>query len=239
MVFPSFLQSVEQFQSRLEEAEKAAIQKQHDCRPGWQKHRYSDYEYNARKREEKEEQKERSVENLTHREQPKERYYKDYTQEQRRDRPANDKEPRYSNKDTSTKDISSRIARNFQPMRNYEKPFASPLKPVFLRPSDEGEQENRPQSSQSRLHTPALVSCGFRKPGDDAGVIPRWRKMQPVKEDDQATQEEKQFKNHEPAVTSGEKDPREKLEEISEDALRKKEPLDQSSDLRYLRVHVR
>ncbi|KAJ6662312.1 hypothetical protein lerEdw1_012476 [Lerista edwardsae] len=220
--------SVEQFQSRLEEAEKAAILKQQDCRPGWQKHRYSDYESNARKREEKEE-KERGVEKPIHlhREQPKEKYYYDYTQEQRRDRPANDKEPRYS-KDSSAKDISSRIARNLQPIRNYEKPFASPLKPVFLRPSDEGEQENRPQSSQSRSHTPASVSCGFRKPGDDAGVIPRWRKTQPVKED-QTTQDEKQFKSHEPAVTSGEKDPRDKLEEISEDALRKKEPLDSKS----------
>ncbi|XP_066477761.1 CWF19-like protein 2 [Tiliqua scincoides] len=217
--------SVEQFQSRLEEAERAAVLKENDHRQGWRKHRYLEYEYSARKREENEKQEEKDVEKVTFREQPKER---NYTQEQRKDRPTNDNEPRYSNKDSSTKEFSPRIVKDFQPLRNYERPFSSLSKPVFLRPNVEWEQENKPKCSQSRSLTPASVSCSFRKPGDDSEVIPRWRKTQPMKEEAQATRDEKQFKT-DLVVTSGEKDPRDKLEEIPEDSLGEKEQLDSKS----------
>lgn len=226
---------MEQFQSRLEEAERTAVLKDNDRRQGWQKHRYSEYEYNARKREEKEKPEERRVEKA-YREQPKERDNKDYNQERRRDRPINDKETRYSNLDSSTKEFS-RVAKDWRPLRNYEKPFSSPSKPVFMRPND-GEQENRTTSSKSILPTPASMSCRFRKPGDDAAVIPRWHKTQPVKEDDQAAPDEKPFKT-DLAVTSREKEPTKKPEEIPEDILGRKKPLDsKASHFRYLELHA-
>ncbi|XP_053167495.1 CWF19-like protein 2 isoform X2 [Hemicordylus capensis] len=214
--------SVEIFHSRLEEAERAAAPKESDCR-SWQKHKYSKTECSVRKGKEK--QEESDVEKGAYKEQAKERY-KEYSPEWRsrkRDKPTGEKVPRHHNKESSTKDFSYGTAKGSYQRSNYEKPFWSPLKATFLKPNEDGEQESRLQSSSSKLVTPAPVSHGFRKPGDDTEVIPTWLKIQPQDGDGKANLNEKAFKM-EVAVTSGEKE-----EEIAGDGLEKKELSDSKS----------
>ncbi|XP_061484667.1 CWF19-like protein 2 isoform X2 [Rhineura floridana] len=216
--------SVELFQSRLEEAKKAAVPKENDHRRGWQICKYSRNERGMRQKEEKGKQGESNAEKHADKERSEERCTKEYSQERRsckRDRPT--EEPRQSNKD-----IPYRTVKESYKIRNYEKPFSSPFRAAFLKPNDDADQGSRLQSPSSQLLTPSSMSCGFRKPSDD---VPRWRKTQPKEDIARATLDEKPL-NTEMAVTSKEEGLREKQEEIPKGALEKKEPLDSKSSFK-------
>ncbi|XP_060090847.1 CWF19-like protein 2 [Heteronotia binoei] len=233
--------SVELFESRLKEAERAAVQKENEHRR-WQKSEYSE-ESRVRQRKDKEKQGERDG----YKGKPKNREGKDYFQETRnyvRDRLMEDKDLRHSSKGSAMKDFSSRTAQHSH-QRSCEESLPSPAKPAFWKPHEDGGQEVQSFSS-SKLHTQGSVTCGFRKPAydteDDIPVrhgfrkpdystedIPRWRRTQPKEGDgkpsttEMATLDEKQSKT-EMAITSIENDPKEKKEEIAEDVLESKEP---------------
>ncbi|XP_042313932.1 CWF19-like protein 2 isoform X2 [Sceloporus undulatus] len=226
--------SVELFRSRLEEAETSVIRKENDWKRSWQKSKYPGKECSMRQREAKEKQEESSTEKHSYKEHINERHNEDYSQEERhsrRDRPTDDREPKHSTKESTVRDFSYRTARDFNPIKNYEKPFLKPLKAMFLKPNDDGDQEGKLQSRSSRLVTPSSMGYGFRKPGDDDDdAIPRWRKAQPKEDIGKETVDEKSSRNE--TFVIGEKDTREKHKEIQKDALKKKEMLD--SKLSYL-----
>ncbi|XP_044297759.1 CWF19-like protein 2 [Varanus komodoensis] len=211
--------SVELFQSKLEEAEKAAVQKENDSRRGWQKCKYSGNEGSMRQREEKEMRDENRIEKCAHKEGPKESYNKEYSQEKRscgRDWTTDDKKPRHNNKEFAVKDSSYRTAKDSYQIRNYEKPFLSPLKATFLKPNDDGDQEDKLRSTSYQLHASSPLNRSFRKPGD-SDAIPSWRKVQTVEENVKAVLEEEPAKM-EIAVSQREEDEREKQEEMLDGA---------------------
>ncbi|KAH0625142.1 hypothetical protein JD844_033292 [Phrynosoma platyrhinos] len=217
--------SVELFHSRLEEAEASVIKKENDWKRRWQKSKYPGKECRMRQREEKEKQEESSAEKHSYKE-----HNEDYSQEERssrRDRPTEDREPKHSNKEFTVKGFTYRTARDSNPIKNDEKPFLKPLKAMFLKPNDDGDQEGKLRRPSSQLVTPSSMGYGFRKPGDDDNddAIPRWRKAQPKEDIGKATVDEKTSRN-EKIVISREKDTREKQKEIQKDALEKKEVLD-------------
>ncbi|XP_054829337.1 CWF19-like protein 2 isoform X2 [Eublepharis macularius] len=238
--------SVELFESKLKEAESAAVQKENEHRRGrWQKCDYSEMENPVRQKKDKEKQEERD----SYKENPKDRDNKDGFQEMRnyvRDRLAEDKEPRHSSKESALRDFSSRIAQ-YSHQRSSEKSLPSPLKSTFWKPDEDGGQKAQIFSS-SKLLNRSSASCGFRKPGYDTEDIPvsrgfrkpdystedipRWRRTQPKEGDRKATLDEKSFTTEmatldekqsetEMAIISKE---REKKEAISEDAVENKEP---------------
>ncbi|XP_007437475.2 CWF19-like protein 2 [Python bivittatus] len=218
--------SVELFQSKLKEAETAAVQKENVGRRDWQKYKYS--ESKCTLREGKEKQEENNPEKFSYKEQPKEKHSKVYSEEQRNYKGnglTETKESRPSNKESTVADLTYRTRKDPHPLKHYEKPFSSSLKAAFLKPNNEGDEGGRQQRTPSQLLTPSGMSCGFRKPVDDADVIPRWRKAQPKGEIGKATLNEKPSKAN-MTVTSREEEPREKGEEISETAMETKEPLE-------------
>nr|XP_056714106.1 CWF19-like protein 2 [Euleptes europaea] len=239
--------STELFESRLKEAERAAIQKGNERRK-WQKSDYSKKEIHVRQRKDKDKQEERDG----YKGKPKDRDNKDYFQEPRyyvRDRLREEKEPSHSSKGSAVKDFSCRTAQ-YSHQRSCEKSLPSPMKPAFWKPGEDGEKEVQSFSS-SKLHTHGSATSGFRKPSYDTEDIPvrrvfrkpdystedvpRWRRAQPKEGDGKATLDEKPLTTEratldekpsktEMAITSRENDPREKKEEITEDALENKEP---------------
>ncbi|XP_015276375.1 PREDICTED: CWF19-like protein 2 [Gekko japonicus] len=235
--------SVDMFESRLKEAERAAVQKENEHRR-WQKYEYSE---DVRQRKDKEKHEERDG----YQGKPKDRNSKDYFQEMRnymRERLTEDKHPRHSSIGSAGKDFSSRTAQ-YSHQRSCEKSSPGPLKPAFWKPHEDGGQEVQSFSS-SKLRTQGSATCGFRKPNYDTEdipvrhgfrkpdysteEIPRWRRTQPKEVDGKATLDEKPSTtemaalDEKPsttgmAVTSRKNDPREK-KEIGEDALESEEP---------------
>ncbi|CAI5773263.1 2 isoform X1 [Podarcis lilfordi] len=221
--------SMELFQSRLEEAEKAVAPQKAYYRRGWQKCKYSRNECSTRQEEEKGEQEQSSIEKRAVKERLEERFNKEYSPEQRsykRDRPTEDRESRHSNKA-----FPYRTAKESYQIRNYDKPFSSPFKAAFLKPNDDGDQGSRLQSPASQLLTPTSMSRGFRKPGYSDDATPRWRKAEPKEEDARATLDENPLKT-EMAVTHSEKDSRNKQQEIPKGAVprwRKAQPKEEEA----------
>ncbi|XP_048350177.1 CWF19-like protein 2 isoform X2 [Sphaerodactylus townsendi] len=236
--------SMELFESRLKEAERAAVQKENERRK-WPKSNYSEKESHMRPRRDKEKQQQQ--ERDEYKGKPKDRDSEDYFQETRnctRNRLKEDKEPSHSSKGSAGKDFSPRTAQ-YSHQRSCEKSFPSPLKPAFWKPAEDGGQ-GRQSFSSSKLHTPGFrkpgydtedgpVSRVFRKPDYGAENTPRWRRTQPKEVEGKAALDEKSVTTEmatlaekpcktETAVSSRENDPREKKEETIEDALENDEP---------------
>ncbi|XP_077197687.1 CWF19-like protein 2 isoform X2 [Paroedura picta] len=238
--------SVELFESRLKEAERAAVQKENEHRR-WQKCEYSE-ENRARQRKDKERQQERDG----YKGEPKDRDSRVSFQEMRndmRERQTEDKDPRRSGEGSAVKDFSSSTSQ-YSHQRSCEKLLPRPLKPAFWKPHEDGGQEVQSFSS-SKLRPQGSATCGFRKPNydtEDTPVshgfrkpdystedIPRWRRTQLKEGDGKAALDEKPSTTEvatldekppktEMAVASRENDPREKKEEIAEPAFENKEP---------------
>lgn len=217
---------MEQFESKLKEAERAAFQKEDKPRR-WQKYDYS-LESRMRQREDKEKQEERDG-----------RKGKSKDSNYMSDRLIEDKDSRHSNKGSAVKDFSFRTAQHS---------YQSPPKPAFWKPHEDGGQEVQSFSS-SKLRTQGSVTSGFRKPDyDDTDIpvrhgfrkpgyssadIPRWRRTQPKEEDGKVSLDEKPTtaetatfekpSRTEITINSRENDQNEQKEQIGEDALESKE----------------
>lgn len=216
---------MELFQSRFKEAERTAGQKEKDYRRrNWQERKCSENEQDVR-RKDKGKREGWGGENDASSERPKQRYNQEHSQGQRscwRDKATEGKEPKRSNLDSAVKDGSSRTFTDSPGSRNSEKAFLSPLKPTFLKPGEDRGQERKLQRPSS-----SSLSLGFRKPDDNTEDVPRWRKSQPKEGHGKAASEEKLFTTETTqAVTSKERDSREKQELILKDTLERAETLD-------------
>ncbi|XP_063161897.1 CWF19-like protein 2 isoform X2 [Candoia aspera] len=218
--------SVELFQSKLKEAETAAIQKENVSRRHWQKYKYSESKHTLRDGQEK--QEENNPEKLSYEEQPKEKNRKVYSEEQRnysRSGLRETEESTPNNKESTVADLTYRTRKDPHQLKHYEKPFSSPVKAAFLKPNNDGDDGGRQQRTPSQLLTPSCMSGGFWKPSDDADAVPRWRKAQPKDETGKTALNEKPSTTN-MAVTSREEEPKEKGEDTSGTAVEKKKPLD-------------
>ncbi|XP_070798972.1 CWF19-like protein 2 [Pituophis catenifer annectens] len=216
--------SVELFHSKLREAETAAVQKEND-RKDWQKCKYSESKRTSR--DGKEKQEENNLERFSCKEQLKEKYNKVCSEEPKNYRGSEQtetKKSRPSNKESTAANWTCTTRKDPHQLNHYEKPFSSSVKAAFLKPSNDGDKGGRQQRTSSQLLTPRFMSCGFRKPVDDANVTPRWRKAQPKDEIGKATPNEKSSETNK-AVTSKEEETKEK-EQISEAAVEEKKLVD-------------
>lgn len=227
---------MELFHSKLREAETAAVQKEND-RKDWQKCKYSESKRTSR--DGKEKQEENNLERFSYKEQLKEKYNKVCSEEPKNYRGSEQtetKKSRPSNKEYTAANWTYTTRKDPHQLNHFEKPFSSSVKAAFLKPSNDGEKGGRQQRTSSQLLTPRFMSCGFRKPVDDANVTPRWRKAQPKDEIGKATPNEKSSETNK-AVTSKEEETKEKEEQISEAAVEEKELVDSKpSCSRYLGI---
>uniref|UniRef100_A0A2D4FGS7 CWF19-like protein 2 n=4 Tax=Micrurus TaxID=8634 RepID=A0A2D4FGS7_MICCO len=217
--------SVELFQSKLREAETAAVHKENDRRD-WQKCKYSESKRTSR--DDKEKQEENNLGRFSHKEQLKEKYNKVYSEEPKNYRGNEQTETkisRPSNKKFTAPNWTDTTRKDLHQLNHYEKPFSSSVKAAFLKPSNDGNEGGKQQRTSSQLSTPRFMSSGFQKPFYDADVTPRWRKAQPKDEIGKTTPNEKSPEMNK-AVTSKEEEPKEKGEQISEAAVEEKELVD-------------
>ncbi|XP_071411047.1 CWF19-like protein 2 isoform X2 [Pithys albifrons albifrons] len=171
--------SVELFQSRLEEAEKAASRKENYHRSGrWRKTDYSESE---------KEKKEQHIEKATRDEDDRNRNtFGGYTREKydrgwaqddkgyRRDSSRGDQESGHSSMDSLLRGYSSKAEKYSSEKRNQEK--SSPLsnmKHKFLKPSEDdlssygARRDYKSQQSSSKLPVHSSLSSRFQKPDED------------------------------------------------------------------------
>lgn len=230
---------MELFQSKLREAETAAVQKEND-RKDWQKCKYSESKRTSR--DGKEKQEENYLERFSHKEQFKEKYNKVCSEEPKNYRESErteTKKSRPSNKESTAANWTCTTRKDPHQLSHYEKPFSSSMKAAFLKPSHDGNEGSRQQRTSSQLLTPRFMSSGFRKPVDDADVTPRWRKAQPKDEIGKATPNEKSSETNKAVTSKKEEEPKEKEEQISEAAVEEKQLVDSKpSCSRYLGIFL-
>ncbi|XP_039420263.1 CWF19-like protein 2 isoform X1 [Corvus cornix cornix] len=179
--------SVEVFQSRLEEAEKAASKTENYHRSGrWKKTDYSESE------KEKKERKEQHIEKAARDEDGKnrntfgsywEKYGKGWAQEDKgykRDASRADQERGHSRMDSVLRGYSSKAEKYSSEKRNQEKSSSlSNMKHKFLKPSEDdlspysAPRDSKSQHSSSNLSAHSSLSSRFQKPGEDTALWTR------------------------------------------------------------------
>ncbi|NXS78565.1 C19L2 protein, partial [Erpornis zantholeuca] len=177
--------SVEIFQSRLEEAEKAASKKENYQRSGrWKKIDYSESE--KEKKEKKEEHTEKATRDDNDRNRntfggySREKYGKGWVQEDRgykRDVSRADQERGHSSMDSVLRGYSSKAEKYSHEKRNQEKSSSlSNMKHKFLKPSEDdllsysAPRDSKSQQSSSKLPAHSSLSSRFQKPGEDTAL---------------------------------------------------------------------
>ncbi|KAM7065262.1 CWF19-like protein 2 [Acridotheres tristis] len=176
--------SVEVFQSRLEEAEKAASKKENYHRSGrWKRTDYSESE------KEKKDKKEKHIEKVTRDEDDRhtfggysrEKYSKGWAQEDKgckRDVPRADQECGHSSMDSVLRGYSSKAEKYSSEKRNQEKSSSlSNLKHKFLKPSEDdltsysaSRDSKLKQSSSKEDSAHSSLSSRFQKPSEDTAL---------------------------------------------------------------------
>ncbi|XP_068870694.1 CWF19-like protein 2 isoform X2 [Aphelocoma coerulescens] len=179
--------SMEVFQSRLEEAEKAASKPENYHRSGrWKKTDYSESE------KDKKERKEQHIEKVTRDEDGKnrntfgsywEKYGKGWAQEDKgykRDASRADQECGHSRMDSVLRGYSSKAEKYSSEKRNQEKSSSlSNMKHKFLKPSEDdlspysAPRDSKSQHSSSKLSAHSSLSSRFQKPGEDTALWTR------------------------------------------------------------------
>lgn len=173
---------MEVFQSRLEEAEKAASKKENYHRSGrWKKTDYSESE---------KEKKEQHIEKATRDEDDRnrntfgsysrEKYGKGWVQEDKgykRDVSRADQECGRSRMDSVLRGYSSKAEKYSSEKRNQEKSSSlSNMKHKFLKPSEDdlspysAPRDSKSQHSSSKLSAHSSLSSRFQKPGEDTAL---------------------------------------------------------------------
>ncbi|NXA16239.1 C19L2 protein, partial [Sapayoa aenigma] len=174
--------SVEIFQSRLEEAEKAAFRKENYHRSG----RWKKTDYSGSEREKHEQHSEKATRDEDDRNRntfggyTREKYGKGWAQEDKgckRDMSRGDQECGHSSMDSVTRGYSSKAEKYSSEKRNQEKRSSlSNMKHKFLKPSEDdlssysAPRDYKSQQSSSKLPLQSSLSSRFQKPGEDTAL---------------------------------------------------------------------
>ncbi|XP_065586139.1 CWF19-like protein 2 [Cyrtonyx montezumae] len=188
--------SMEAFQSRLEEAEKAAPKKENDYRSGrWRKRDYSE---NEKKEHHMKDETQHEDGRSTFGGHKREKCGKEWVQEDRgykRDGSRADQERGHSSRDLELRGYSSQVEKHLDEKRSKEKSVSlSDIKHKFLKPSEDDlpsysvSREYRSQGSSSKLPLHSNLSSRFQKPSEDT---PLWNKTHKQDSDEKSMSNQK------------------------------------------------
>ncbi|OXB70971.1 UNVERIFIED_CONTAM: hypothetical protein H355_008507 [Colinus virginianus] len=188
--------SMEAFQSRLEEAERAAPKKENDYRSGrWKKRDYSENEKKEHRM--KDETRHEDGRNMFggHK---REKCGKEWAQEDRgykKDGSRADQERGHSSRDSELRGYSSQVGKHLDEKRSKEKSVSlSDIKHKFLKPSEDDlpsysvSGDYRSQGSSSKLPPRSSLSSRFQKPSEDT---PLWNKTHGQDSDEKSLSDQK------------------------------------------------
>uniref|UniRef100_A0A8D0LAJ1 CWF19-like protein 2 n=1 Tax=Sphenodon punctatus TaxID=8508 RepID=A0A8D0LAJ1_SPHPU len=216
--------SVEIFQSRLEEAKKAAPKKEKDYSRGrWKKINYFENEHSERqKREiqmEKETQDEGDGSKGSYKEHSMDRYNKVYPQEDRwcrRDRSREPRESRLGNREPELRETHSKTVKSFDQKGNEKASSQSTLKYRFLKPDEDSSSRRRNKDYKvQNFPGHGSLSSSFQKPMEDSEEAPVRSRTQVKEGNGKPASDKIPFKT-EKTGTSGEEEPEDKRKKQQE-----------------------
>ncbi|NWS09934.1 C19L2 protein, partial [Pachyramphus minor] len=218
--------SVEEFQSRLEEAEKAASRKENYHRSG----RWRKTDYSGSEREKKEQHIEKATQDEDDRNRntfgghTRERYGKGWAQQDKdykRGMSRRDQECGHSSMDSLLRGYSSKGEKYSSEKRNQEKSSSlSNMKHKFLKPSEDDSssysapKDYKSEQFSSKLPVHSSLSSRFQKPGEDTAV---WTKTHREGNSEKLLSDQKLSGTREQTDDSWERTPSDEKEKLQQE----------------------